>query len=96
MRPLQVLNTQPNRCERILDLMGDLSCQLAPRQNPDRPGQLSGIIESQDTPARHAMNASHLSADLSGSDGELAGVGLGFPAEEPPHPPPHWRPMRAA
>ena len=36
----KVLHAQPNRCQRVLDLVGDLLRHFTPRQDPNSSGQI--------------------------------------------------------
>src|SRR5439155_17482731 len=50
-RPLQVLDTEADRGQRVLDLVGDLTRHLAPREHARRAGEGRRVVQRHDTAA---------------------------------------------
>ena len=70
--PPQVLQAEPHRRERVLDLVRDLPGHLTPGQHPLRARHVGHVVEGDD-------DAEHLGAQRSQLKRDPAAVGLELP-----------------
>ena len=78
--PPQVLQPQPHRRERVLDLVGDLAGHLAPGQHPLRAGEVGDIVDRDHHAAHVRPQRRQLEREPAATDLQL---GRGFAPPDP-------------